>query len=156
MKIRLISIGRTEDDYIRIGAEYFIRQLRVYNPLEEIRIKGVKPGAKEEVGKSLDMEGDKILKRLDPRDKVVLLDRQGKGMTSEAFASFLDETLKAPVRSISFVIGSAEGVSESIRKRSDVIISLSKMTFTHEHARLLLLEQIYRGFTILRGKRYHR
>ncbi|OIP62731.1 MAG: 23S rRNA (pseudouridine(1915)-N(3))-methyltransferase RlmH [Nitrospirae bacterium CG_4_9_14_3_um_filter_53_35] len=156
MKIRLISIGRTEDDYIRIGAEHFIRQLRVYNPLEEIRIKGVKAGVREDVSKSLDLEGEKILKRLNPRDRVILLDRLGKGMTSEAFACFLDEALKAPVRSVSFVIGSAEGVSGSIRKRSDGILSLSKMTLTHELTRLLLLEQIYRGFTILRGKRYHR
>lgn len=156
MKVRLISIGKTEDDYIRIGTERFLKQIRFYHPLEEIRIKGVKHHSDHQIQEALDREAKKILKFIDPRDKVILLDRQGKLMTSKSFARFLEQGLNEPVRSLNFIIGSAEGVSESIRERANESLSLSKMTLTHEFSRLLLLEQIYRGFTILAGKRYHR
>jgi 23S rRNA (pseudouridine1915-N3)-methyltransferase len=146
MKIRIISVGRTEDDYIRIGAERFLKRIRVYHPVEEIRVKGAGSGQSSDNNRILEREAERLLKHINPRDKVILLDRQGKGMTSEAFAVFLDRELVGGGRSATFVIGGAEGVA----------LSLSQMTLPHEMSRLLLLEQIYRGFTILKGKRYHR
>ncbi len=156
MKIRLISVGRAEDDYIRIGAHHFLKQIRVFHPIEEIRIKGIKASTEREISKALDREAAKIQKTMDSRDRLFLMDRQGRVMTSKSFASFMAKNLNTPARSLTFVIGSAEGISESIRERADEILSLSRMTLTHDLSRLLLLEQIYRGFTILRGKRYHR
>jgi 23S rRNA (pseudouridine1915-N3)-methyltransferase len=156
MKIRLISIGRTEDDFIRMGTDRYLKLIRVYCPFEEIRIKGVKLISDKEVQKALNQEAEKILKQIDPRDNVILLDRKGKMMDSVSLASFLEEGLKSPSRSITFLIGSADGVAQSLRERADNVLSLSQMTFTHELSRLLLLEQIYRAFTILKGKRYHR
>lgn len=156
MKIRLISIGKTEDDFIRMGTERYLKQIRVYHPIEEIRIKGVKQHSDQEIPKALSREAERILKQIDPRDKVILLEVKGKMMTSEALSSFIEEGLQSSARTFTFIIGSAEGVSEAVHKRADRKLSLSKMTLTHEMSRLLLLEQIYRAFTILKGKRYHR
>jgi 23S rRNA (pseudouridine1915-N3)-methyltransferase len=156
MKIRIISVGRTEDDYIRIGAERFLKRIRVYHPVEEIRVKGAGSGQSSDNNRILEREAERLLKHINPRDKVILLDRQGKGMTSEAFAVFLDRELVGGGRSATFVIGGAEGVAQAVRERADDMLSLSQMTLPHEMSRLLLLEQIYRGFTILKGKRYHR
>ncbi len=149
-------MGRTEDDYIRRGTERFLKQVRRYHPIEEIRIKETRRGKSTETDKGLRRDGEKILKQLDPRDRVVLLDRQGTEMTSERFAAFLRKRLALPVRSVTFVIGGADGVAEAVRARADEALSLSRMTFPHELSRLMLLEQLYRGFTILSGKRYHR
>ncbi len=149
-------MGRTEDDYIRRGTERFLKQARHYHRVEEIQIKETRRGRQAETEKGLLRDGDKILKRLDPRDRVVLMDRQGRQMTSERFADFLGKGLVQPARSLTFVIGGADGVAETVRERADEVLSLSRMTFPHELSRLMLLEQLYRGFTILNGKRYHR
>ncbi len=156
MKLRIISIGRTEDEYIRLGTNRFMKQIRHYNPLEEIRLKEIRGGSGRLVSRTLDQEAEKILGVLDVRDYVVLLDRKGKQMSSEALAEFLNRGFLSPVRSITFVIGGAEGVSDRIRERADELLSLSEMTLPHEFSRLVLLEQIYRAFTILKGKKYHR
>ncbi len=149
-------MGRTEDDYIRRGTERFLKQARLYHPVEEIRIKETRSGKQTETDKGLRRDGEKILKKLDPRDRVVLMDRQGTQMTSERLAAFLRKRLVQPARSLTFVIGGANGVAETVRARADEVLSLSRMTFPHELSRLMLLEQLYRGFTILNGKRYHR
>lgn len=156
MKIRIISVGRTEDDYVRIGSARFLKRIRVYNPVEEVRVQGAGAGKSEATRCVLDREGERILKQIGPGDKVVLLDGQGRGMTSEAFAAFLERQLASGRGKPTFVIGGAEGVSQAVRDRADQVLSLSTMTLPHELARLVLLEQLYRGFTILKGKRYHR
>lgn len=156
MKIRLISIGKREDEFVRIGADRFCRRIRRYHPLEEVRLKEVKSAGKADVPRVIRLEGEGILKALDPRDRVCVMDRTGEEITSEGFAAFLGSELCRPGRSLSFVIGGAEGLAPSVGLRADRKLSLSQMTFTHELARLFVLEQIYRGFTILKGKRYHR
>jgi len=156
MKIRIISVGRTEDDYVRIGSARFLKRIRVYHPVEEVRVKGARAGKSEAIVRILDREGERILKQIGPGDKVVLLDGEGQGMSSEAFAAFLGRELISGQGKPTFVIGGAEGVSQAVRERADRILSLSPMTLPHELARLVLLEQLYRGFTILKGKRYHR
>jgi 23S rRNA (pseudouridine1915-N3)-methyltransferase len=156
MKIRVISIGRKEDEFVRLGADRFLKRIRVYHPLEEIRLKEWKAGKGAETRKVLEEEGARILNAIDAKDRVCVLDRQGEGMTSEAFASFLEKEFLGPGRYLGFVIGGAEGICEAVRQRADRTLSFSPMTFTHELSRLLLLEQIYRGLTILNGKRYHR
>lgn len=156
MKIRIISVGRTEDDYVRLGSARFLKRIRVYHPVEEVRVKGGRAGKSEPTGRLLDREGERILKQVGPGDKVVLLDGQGRGMSSEAFAAFLERELTSGQGKPTFVIGGAEGVSQTVRERADRILSLSQMTLPHELARLVLLEQLYRGLTILKGKRYHR
>jgi len=156
VKIRLVSIGKREDEFVRIGADRFLKRIRRYHPLEEIRLKEVKSPKETDVPRVIRQEGEGILKVLDPRDRVCVMDRTGEAMTSEGFAEFIESELRRSGRSLSFVIGGAEGLSQAVKLRANRRLSLSQMTFTHELARLLLLEQIYRGFTILKGKRYHR
>ncbi len=156
MKIRIISVGRTEDDYIRRGTERFLKQVRLYHPVEEVRIKESRVGKQTDTSSALRRDAEKILKRLDARDRVILMDRQGSQMTSRRFATFLGKRLVLPARSLTFLVGGADGVAEAIVARADEVLSLSRMTFPHELSRLMLLEQLYRGFTILNGKRYHR
>jgi len=156
VKIRLVSIGKGEDEFVRIGAGRFLKRIRRYHLLEEVRLKEVKAGKGAEILRVIRLEGERILKVLDPRDRVCVLDVAGEEISSEGFAEFLENELRRPGRSLTFVIGGAEGLSPEVRSRADRRLSLSQMTLTHELARLILLEQIYRGFTILKGKRYHR
>ncbi len=156
MKIRLVSIGKGEDEFVRIGVDRFLKRVRHYHPVEEVRLKEVKAGKEAEIPRVIRLEGERILKVLDPRDRICLLDVAGEETSSEGFAEFLEDELRRPGRSLSFVIGGAEGLSPAVQSRADRRLSLSQMTLPHELARLILLEQIYRGFTILKGKRYHR
>jgi len=156
MKIRLVSIGRAEDEFVRIGAERFLKRIRRYHPVEEVRLREVKSGKESDIPRVIRLEGERILKVLDRRDRVCVLDVAGEEISSEGFAEVIERELRRPGRSLSFVIGGAAGLSGEVRSRADRRLSLSQMTLTHELARLILLEQIYRGFTILKGKRYHR
>lgn len=145
MKIRLIWVGRTKERYLREGIDKYLRLLKGYADMEMIEVREAK-GLEHD--RARDLEGERILKLGSP---FILLDERGKEMTSVEFASFLE----AQGSSASFAVGGAFGVSESVRAAAVNRISLSRMTFTHEMSRLILLEQLFRAFTIMRGKGYH-
>ena len=94
--------------------------------------------------------------KLDPSDRIVALDPKGKSWTSEGFAAFLQQHMTSDPRRLTFLIGDYSGLSESVRKRADVLWSLSPLTFTHDLTRVLLLEQIYRALTIINNLPYAR
>ncbi|SMO71695.1 23S rRNA (pseudouridine1915-N3)-methyltransferase [Balnearium lithotrophicum] len=136
MKIRLLAVGRIAP-FLREAQEHYIRKIR---NLELIEVKK---------GKSVEEEG----KRLEEKIKgfLVILDERGKELTSREFSGLLLRNSY-----ITFVVGGADGISENLKKRGNFILSLSKLTLQHDIARLVLLEQIYRGLEIIRGSPYHR
>lgn len=145
MKIRLLFTGKTKEPFIREGLKKYISLLRYYAEVSIIEIREEKGSDMQRTRKR---EGERILKQ---EGSFILLDEQGRTMTSPEFARFLDR--KKPA--VAFVIGGAYGVSQEVRHAASDTISLSPMTFTHEMARLVLLEQVYRAFTILGNRGYH-
>lgn len=145
MKIRLVWVGKTKERRISEGIE---RYLRLLKPFGEVSVVEIKEEKGKDIHRMVEKEGERIVKLQAP---YVLLDEKGKGFTSSEFADFLSRRSL----SITFVTGGAYGVSENVRKTAECTVALSKMTFTHEMARLFLVEQIYRAFTIIHKRGYH-
>ncbi|MGC2064256.1 MAG: 23S rRNA (pseudouridine(1915)-N(3))-methyltransferase RlmH [Thermodesulfovibrionales bacterium] len=145
MKINLIWVGKTKEQFIRDGIEKYLKLLGHYADIAIVEVK-------EEKGSNSSMtaerEGERIMKLGMP---YALLDEQGMDLTSVEFAGYIDR--HAP--RINFVMGGAFGVSERVRAGARETVSLSRMTFTHEMARIFLLEQLYRAFSIINRKGYH-
>lgn len=115
-------------------------------------LKGVSALSREQIKQK---EGELILKQTKPSDRVILLDEHGKEYRSVEFASFLEQTLSRSSRDIVFAIGGAYGFSKDVYDRADDLLSLSKMTFSHQMVRTIFAEQLYRAFTIMKGESYH-
>ncbi|MBI4773353.1 MAG: 23S rRNA (pseudouridine(1915)-N(3))-methyltransferase RlmH [Deltaproteobacteria bacterium] len=156
MEVRVLWVGKTQEDYLREGLNIFKSRLKRYLDFKTVVIKGEKipPGARTEP--LLKREEQRILEALEPADKVVVLDPKGKAMGSMEFSKFLGGLQDQGIRSLVFVLGSSMGLGPAVTDRAEFRISLSPMTFTHEMARLILLEQIFRAMTILKGEKYHK
>ena len=155
MKITLLTVGKTDKDWVKQGLNIYISRLKHYIPfnISEIpELKNVSALTKEQIK---DKEGELILKSIKPADDVILLDEHGKEYTSTGFASFLQKKMAQEGRDIVFVIGGAYGFSDAVYKRANSKISLSQMTFSHQMVRAIFAEQIYRAFTIMKGEPYH-
>ena len=145
MKIKIIWPGKTKEQFIREGIEKYQVLLRHYADISMIELREEKG---KDAGKTAAAEGERILKLKVPFS---LLDERGRSMTSVQFGEYVAS--QAP--SLNFVLGGAYGVSDEVRKAARSTLSLSKMTFTHEMARLFFLEQLFRAFTIQHKKGYH-
>ena len=155
MNIRLINIGKTTVPYLIDGELEYMRRLQHYLKFERLDLKeckSVKNQSKEVLKKK---EAKLILKQLNPKDIVVLLDEKGKEMSSENFSVWLEKKQMIGPKQIIFITGGAYGFDQAVYKRADEILSISKMTFSHQMIRLLFLEQLYRAKTILNGEKYH-
>ncbi len=144
MKIRLIWPGKTKSAYIREGMGEFLKFLRAYANIEVVEFREGS-GNREEVIKQ---ESQRMLEKIP--DNFILLDEKGENLTSIEFAQMIKNSTE-----LNFVIGGVFGPSKEIKDLASRKIALSKMTLTHEMSRLLLLEQIYRALTIIKGKKYH-
>lgn len=154
MKIRIIQIGKTKDGYLKEGIEEFLKRLKPFANMEFLTLKEIIPSKAYSVEKAKMEEGEEILKVLKSDEHVVVLDEKGKDMTSVEFAKFLGKFADQG-QTICFVIGGPYGLSAAVRTRANTLLSFSHMTFTHQMVRLFLVEQIYRGVSILKGKEYH-
>lgn len=155
MKIVLVVIGKTDKDYLREGVRLYCSRIGHYVPFRMVEIpdiKGMSSLGKEQVKEK---EADLILKCARPSDEVVLLDERGKERDSVTWASGLQERFLRDSRDLVFVIGGPYGFSKRVYDRADALMSLSRMTFSHQMARLIFLEQLYRAFTIIKGEPYH-
>ena len=155
MKIEFCVVGKTNEAYLREGAAIFEKRLKHYNPFEVIYLPDVKNGGKLSAAQLKEKEGKVILDRLQSDDLLILLDEKGKLYTSEEFAKQLDKLLQSGSRRLVFQIGGAFGFSEAVYQRANRKLALSPMTFSHQMVRVFFLEQLYRGFSILRGEKYH-
>jgi len=155
MKIEFSVVGKTNEAYLREGSAIFEKRLKHYNPFEVVYIPDIKNGGKLSPEKLKEKEGEAILNRLQADDLLVLLDEKGKMYTSEAFAGKLEKLLQSGSRRIVFQIGGAFGFSKAVYQRANQKLALSPMTFSHQMVRVFFLEQLYRGFSILRNEKYH-
>lgn len=155
MKITLLTVGKTDRDWVRQGLDIYVSRLRHYVPfiMTEIpELKNVSALTKDQIKAR---EGELIMKNIRPADDVVLLDERGKEYTSVELASVINDKMTYGGRDMVFVIGGAYGFSPEIYARANSRISLSKMTFSHQMVRAIFAEQLYRAFTIIKGEPYH-
>lgn len=155
MKIILISIGIMREVPLKELAERYIGRIPHYMPFEAISIPDVTLSKNISAETRKIKEGELIMSRVNPGDFVALMDERGKELTSRELAEFIEKKSVTLPRNLIFVIGGPYGFSQQVYDRADLKMSLSKLTFTHEMARVLTLEQIYRAMTILRGEPYH-
>lgn len=156
MRIRFMVVGKTREQFLQQGEQFYQERLAPFCQLEWVIVREEKGTA----GKTGDMirekEGARILEQWPRRGYVVALDTSGKPLSSEEFARFLQEAMNSGQSEMTFIIGGALGLDEKVRLAATHRLSLSRMTFTHEMTRLILLEQLYRSFTILKGSKYHK
>lgn len=150
MKFRFVWIGKTKDKNWKTLQDEYLKRLSHFVKCE---IAEIKDSAKHE---GSEIEGKRILEMLNPKTFAVLLDVQGKAISSHQLSAEIDRWQTVGYKEVTFIIGGFEGVSETIRERADYLLSLSFLTFTHEMARVVLLEQLYRGYSILKGFPYQK
>lgn len=152
MKIVVISVGKIKKDYIKTGASEYIKRIKRYSPIEIVEIKE-EPAAAATLN-ALEKEAKRIFENIQKDDFIIALADKGNQCASKKLADFLNSILSKGKRRICFIVGGAYGLHPSIAEGADATLSLSQMTFPHDMARLVLLEQIYRAFTILRNEPY--
>jgi 23S rRNA (pseudouridine1915-N3)-methyltransferase len=155
MNVVFLVIGKTDAGYLKEGMALYEKRLRHYLPYEMKVIPDLKNAKGLSVEQQKQKEGELILKNLADGDQVVLLDENGREFGSVEFAEFLQAKMVAGLKRLVFVVGGPYGFSPAVYERSNGKISLSRMTFSHQMVRLIFLEQLYRGNTILKGEPYH-
>lgn len=156
MNIKVIALGKLKEKFLKEGIDEFQKRLIPYASFEIIELQPVEIRDEHLIKKALDEEADKILAYIKPQSYLITLEIKGKMISSEELAEKIEDITNEGISEIVFVIGSSYGLSEKVSKRADFKLSLSKMTFLHQFARLILLEQIYRAFKILKGETYHK
>ncbi len=155
MRLELLFLGKTKEAYLATGIEDFAKRLSRYLKVEIKTVKEGKIKKGEPENFLIEKESEKLMQGVQG-SYLVCLDRTGKQMDSLALAAQVERWEMQGVKKISFVIGGPLGLSTTILNKSNLVLSLSPMTFTHEMTRLLLLEQLYRACTIKAGEKYHK
>ena len=155
MKIVLIIVGKTKRNFLKEEINEYVDRVSHYSQFEIIEIPKLKISSKTSIVQTTIQEGKMILKKVTNNDYVILLDRIGKELSSLKFANYLQECMMRHNRRLIFVIGGAYGFSDDVYQRADFKLSLSRMTFSHQMARLFFVEQLYRAYTILNNEPYH-
>lgn len=155
MRLRILWIGKTRDRRIAGMIAEYVEKIRRFCRLEIVEIREEPRDGAAGPRQRVEREGKKVLKALRPGEYRVALDERGQEMTSEEFASFLGRALEGKPDGVTLIIGGPYGLSEAVLEESQRRVALSRMTLTHETARLVALDQVYRAFTILRGHSYH-
>lgn len=155
MKIVLLAVGKTSEQYLIDGVYKYQKRLSHYTQFEFIEIMNIKNAKSISKFELIKKEGDLLLKHLHPSDHVILLDDKGKEFSSNSFSEKIQNWMLSGKKRLVFIIGGAYGFSENLYNRGNEKISLSKMTFSHQMVRLFFVEQLYRGYTILNNEPYH-
>lgn len=156
MKIKIIALGKIKEKFLKEGIDEFLKRLTPYASVEIIELTPVEIRDENLTAKALEQEGAKILANIKNDSYVITMEILGKQLSSEDFASKINEISISGISELIFVIGSSCGLSPIVSQRANFKLSFSKMTFLHQFARLLLVEQIYRAFKILKGETYHK
>jgi len=155
MKIKLLVVGKTDHKGLQAMISEYEKRLRHYIKFELEVIQALKTTKNMSVTEQQDKEGEAILSKITSSDMMILLDEQGKQFSSVDFAKHLQKLMNAGTRQLVFVVGGPYGFSNAVHLRAQEKMSLSLMTFSHQMVRLFFVEQLYRGFTILRNEPYH-
>ena len=146
MKITILAIGKLKEKYLVEAVAEYVKRLKIYTKIDIVEIPECR---------TVDEECDKLSAHVPKDSWLCVLDVFGENVTSEQLADKISKLTLKGHSSLTFVIGGAFGINDKIRSTADFCLSLSKMTFTHQMTRLILIEQIYRAFKINRGEKYH-
>lgn len=155
MRLSLIWVDKTRDTWLRTGIEHYIEKIQHYVHVQVLQVRGVRFARKMKPAEVMKREAKSIIKALPKGAFTVALDVKGRMLNSPGLAGMLTDLEARGARDLAMVIGGASGLAPEIIKRADKRLSLSPMTFTHDMARLILVEQIYRACTIKAGEPYH-
>jgi 23S rRNA (pseudouridine1915-N3)-methyltransferase len=155
MKIKLLVVGKTDQKNLCQLIEEYEKRLKHYIKFELEVIPDIKNVKNLSELQQKEKEGSLILSKLQNTDQLILLDDQGKHYTSNEFSEYLQKKMNTGLKQLVLVVGGPYGFSDAVYKKSNGKISLSKMTFSHQMIRLFIVEQLYRGFTILKNEPYH-
>ena len=155
MKITLLTVGKTDRDWVKQGLDIYVSRLKHYIPFNIVEIPELKNVSALTKDQIKTREGELILKNIRPTDDVILMDERGREYTSVELAKVIQEKISYAGKDMVFVIGGAYGFSQDVYSRANSKISLSKMTFSHQMVRAIFAEQLYRAFTIMKGEPYH-
>jgi len=155
MKIKLLTVGKTDDKNLEQLIDDYKRRLGHYVKFELALIPDIKNTKNLSEIEQREKEGALILKNITPTDQMILLDEKGHEFRSVEFSRFLQKKMNSGIKQLVFVIGGPYGFSEAVFEKAQGKISLSKMTFSHQMIRLFMVEQLYRAFTILKNEPYH-
>lgn len=154
--IKMIVVGKTKESWIKEGISHYQKLLKKFAELKLVEIREEKITGSKDQKAILENEADKILTCLEKSRLCIVLDVKGENQSSESFAKFFEENLNRGYHEFTFILGGALGLSKKVLDVCPVKLSLSQMTFTHEMSRVILLEQIYRAFSILKRTKYHK
>lgn len=157
MHIQIISPGKTRQDFIRTGEQFYLKKISHYLPVAMTTVKEepLHEGKNDQL--AMEKESIRISEKIDPTQQcIVVMERQGKPISSLEMAALLRQKMNNGTKEMVFVVGGTLGCSASLIARAHHLFSLSALTFTHELSRLLLLEQLYRAMTIIKGEKYHK
>ena len=150
--IKIICVGKIKENFYKEAEKEYLKRLSKYTKIDIVEIPDQND---QDINYALTKEKDLILKNIKDKDNIIILDIKGKDYTSEGFSNFINDELTYN-SNITFIIGSSNGLSDEIKKLASKSISFSKMTFPHQLFRIILLEQIYRGFKIINNESYHK
>ena len=156
MKIKIIALGKIKEKFLKDGIDEFLKRLTPYATVEIVELAPVEIKEESLIQSALEQEGEKILSRMKPNSYVITLEILGKQLSSEEFAQKINDITNLGISELVFIIGSSCGIAQTVSQRADFKLSISKMTFLHQFARLLLVEQVYRAFKILKNEIYHK
>ena len=155
MKILLLVIGKTDEDYLVTGIKKYVGRLGHYVSFEMKELPDIRNRKSLSEDQQKKAESFLLLQQLQPADQVILLDERGKNYTSVEFAESIEKGMASGAKRMVFIIGGPYGFDKEVYDRANAQLSLSPMTFSHQMVRLIFLEQLYRAFTILKGEPYH-
>ncbi|WP_277631848.1 23S rRNA (pseudouridine(1915)-N(3))-methyltransferase RlmH [Avrilella dinanensis] len=155
MNIKLLVVGKTDDKNLQALIEEYVKRVSFYIKFDVEIIPDIKNAKNLSVIQQKEKEGSLILSKVSSSDWLILLDEKGKSFSSTQFADFLQKRMNSGIKNLFFVIGGPYGFSDEVYAKANGKISLSSMTFSHQMVRLFFIEQLYRGYTILRNEPYH-
>ena len=156
MNIKIIALGKIKEKFLKDGINEFLKRLTPYASVEITELSAIEIKDENLTAKILEQEGEKILSHIKPQSFIITMEIKGKMFSSEEFAKKIEDITNDGISEIIFVIGSSCGISPTVSARANLKMSMSKMTFLHQFARLILVEQIYRAFKIIKGETYHK
>lgn len=156
MNIKVIALGKIKEKYMKSAIDEFLKRIRPYCSMQIVEIQEEPVYSENLASHAREIEAKKIREKIGANAFVVALDIDGVELSSEEFAKKIDALASSGLNSVVFVIGSSTGLDDDFKKSADFRLSMSKMTFTHQFARLMLLKQLYRAFKILNNETYHK
>ena len=155
MNIKILMIGKTDNSIMKAIVDDYSKRLSMYINFSFEVINDIKNAKNLTEIQQKEKEGELILAKLKPSDHLILLDENGENFSSIGFSEFIQKKMNSGIKTLVLVIGGPYGFSESVYKKANGKIALSKMTFSHQMIRMIIVEQLYRAFTILNNEPYH-